>query len=274
MHKDTFVQTLRDLEGTLNAGHIASSPVWCCSTSDDVLTLRQLVSPAAKDFTFVPARADSGDIVGVVHRHDLVGKRGSVGDQVKVLARGQTIEFNRELTPTIEALEKHEFLLVRPPGSALRESSAGIITRADVQKTPVRLLLFARLIEIEVCLRQIIGGTNWHHQAECARELGHAERTRKKFKQDQLPLEDYLNVKDLLKVARRTGVPLLPDLDDHELEQHAEKVRRARNQVCHGHDVGGGSGPVATVEQLRKAFDIIEKTMSSVASLRRTRRRG
>jgi hypothetical protein len=30
MHEDPFARTLRDLESTLTASHIAVFPVWCC----------------------------------------------------------------------------------------------------------------------------------------------------------------------------------------------------------------------------------------------------
>ena len=88
MHEDPFVRTLRELENTLTASHIAFFPVWCCLPSDDVVELRRRISPEGFDFSFVPVRNDAGKITGVVHRDRLVGKNGAVNAHLVALAPG------------------------------------------------------------------------------------------------------------------------------------------------------------------------------------------
>lgn len=149
----------------------------------------------------------------------------------------------------------------------------GIITRADVQKTPVRLLLFAQLIEIETRLRKRLEGTKWELRDECKKDRSDAEKQKKHYKGDTLDaLENYLGIGRLLHVTRKVGTNLLPELNDEEFTGRVEHVRKARNQVCHGLDVRGKHGSPATPASLSEAFRIIEETMKAVSRLGDRRR--
>jgi hypothetical protein len=273
VHEDPFVQTLHVLENTLTASHIAVFPVWCWLPPHDEDELQKKLAPEADDFSYVPVRAVDGRVRHVVYRGRMEGKGGPVAYTRERLTSGDVVNARTPLKDTIEALGGRGFLLVRSPKGGHRDATLGIITRADVQKTPVRLLLFAQLIEIETRLRRGLAGTKWNQRDECKKERSSAERQKERCKGDTLDaLEIYLGIGELLHVTRKVGTNLLPELNDAEFTRRVEHVKKARNQVCHGLDVRGNHGSPATPASLSEAFRIIEETMKAVSRLGDRRR--
>ena len=273
MHEDPFVRTLHDLENTLTASHIAVFPVWCWTPPYDEVELQEKLSPEAGDFSYVPVRDVDGRVRHVVQRGRMEGRGGPVAYTRERLTTGDVIDAGTPLKDTIEALEGRGFLLVRSSKSRAPDGIGGIITRADAQKTPVRLLLFAELIEIETRLRRKLAGTEWNQRSDCKDEQSSAERKRKGFKPETLTaLENYLGISRLLHVTRKVGTNLFPKLSDTEFANRVEHIRKARNQVCHGLDVRGNHGSPATAASLSEAFCLIEETMKALSRLGDRRR--
>jgi len=262
-----FLRTLRDLENTLTASHIAVFPVWCWAHPHSEDELQEKLSPQADDFSYIPARDVDGTVRIVIHRGRVEGRGGPIAYTRKKLTTDDVIDSGEPLRGTIEALEGRSFLLVQSPESGQPDGIGGIITRADFQKTPVRLLLFASLIEIETRLRRGLTETKWVVRADCASDRSDAENKKKRYKGDTLDaLENYLGIGGLLRVARRVGQNPLPKLNDAEFTRHVQHIKKARDQVCHGLDVRGNHGSPTTAG-LSEAFHTIEKTMEAVLRL-------
>jgi hypothetical protein len=264
---DPFLRTLRDLESTLTAGHIAVFPVWCWVPPHNEDQLQEKLSPEADDFSYVPARDVDGTIRIVVHRGHVERKGGPIAYTRERLTAEHVIDAGEPLRGTIAALEGRGFLLVQSPESGQPDGIGGIITRADVQKTPVRLLLFANLIEIETRLRRGLTDTKWEVRADCDSDRSDAEKKKMRYRGDTLDaLENYLGIGGLLRVARRVGANPLPELNDTEFTRRVRQIKKARDQVCHGLDVRGNHSSPTTAGP-SEAFHLIEETREAVSRL-------
>jgi hypothetical protein len=267
---DPFVRALRDIESTLIASHIAVFPVWGCSSDHDITKLREHIAPGAHDFSHVPVRNGAGVVRGVVHRDKIQGSSGTAGSCMVELQEHHVVPANTQLRETMFLLGKEGFLLVRSPESGYPDGISGIINHADIQKTPVRLLLFARLTELEARLRGRIQGANWDSQPQCDWAVTSAKRKRDRFwTRDALPqLANYLNLREVAKVARQLGVGIHPELEEAAFETRAKELLKIRNDICHTNTLGGEdvSIPSSSIEFVVRAFEAIEAALLALAA--------
>ena len=267
LNSSSFRRVLVETEASLTASHIASFPVWCCTPGRDIQALREEIAPGGqKDYSHVPIRDEHGHIRLVVHRDDLVRKTGLACDHAREIGAGHKLEASTSLLETIGRLKLQGFLLVTSVESGQPDRVSGIINHADLQKLPVRLLLFARLSELEATLREIVAHSDWPSRKDCLNEKKYAESQRQRHRAETLPLEQleqYLNITGLATVAHRLGRFKPPD---GVIDGRLESLRVVRNHIAHGLDFGAddAANPAGTVHAVREAFDVVEWAIKAV----------
>ncbi|MBO1348051.1 MAG: hypothetical protein EBE86_011935 [Hormoscilla sp. GUM202] len=147
-------QTFRALEAGMQVVSIASLDLQTCQVSDKVAEV--LTRPALERFDYIPA-SDRGQIVGVLHRVE-AGKRPggpeisgtiSVGEAMQPLDQLVPISANASLLSYIENADRSFYQLV-----ARGKDIIGIVTPSDLQKFPVRPLLFSAIAGVELLLAE------------------------------------------------------------------------------------------------------------------------
>jgi hypothetical protein len=114
----------------------------------------------ASDFDLAGVRV-TGVVTGVVRREDLV--EGTCFDHLLDLDRGLVVDARTPIAEVIVRLGSSSFVLVRAFGSV-----AGIVTRADLQKAPVRMWLFGLVTLVEDVLGRAL---RRRHPGESWRDL-------------------------------------------------------------------------------------------------------
>ena len=155
-------QTLQALEAAMQVVAIASLDPKTCQVADRVAEV--LARPELEKFDFIPAReltpqrkGDRGQIVGVLHRLE-AGKQEHgpdiaadmlVREAMQPLDESVLISANASLLSYIENADRSPYRLV-----ARGEDIIGIVTPSDLQKFPVRPLLFSAISAVELLLAE------------------------------------------------------------------------------------------------------------------------
>jgi hypothetical protein len=133
------------LDGSLLVRHIAE-PLLVCNSTDEASTVRKTLSD--KNFDLIGV-TQNGTLSGYVRQVDLVD-----GDCCKALIPFDYSEIISSSTPLIELLP---LLKSRPMFFVLdRTTIDSIVSRADLQKWPVRMLLFGLVSMLEMYLLRMV----------------------------------------------------------------------------------------------------------------------
>jgi hypothetical protein len=291
--QDPFVRVLNHLENTLTASHIAAFPVLCWSPADDVVKVREEISQDSLDFSHVPIRDGNGHVRWIAYREDLNEKHGPLKKHARPLEERHVVDASRPLRDILLLLQEHGVLLVRSPESGQPDGISGIINHADIQKTPVRMLLFAQITEIEARLRNQVSCKcrkdhfNWEEKPNCGEYKNSAERKRHD-PEGRLPLINYLNPRELMLLTNALDIPLrqklsevktpklpkceIKELSEDEFEELAKELKELRNAIAHGNDIGCpcGAKPLDSIDAVNSAFDLVGNILKAVMCLDQT----
>ena len=267
-HQDPFVRVLNHLENTITASHIAAFPVLCWSPSDHVTKVREEIDKDCLDFSHVPVRDNKGHIKWLARREDLNEKRGRLKDHAMPFEGSHVVDSSCPLRDTLRLLRSQGVLLVRSLESGQPDGISGIINHADVQKTPVRLLLFTQITEIEARLRNRLNREHWEEDPVCAAFVERANSQRRD-PVGRLPLINHLNMRQLMHLTRIRNIRLLPELSEDKFTNRAKEITAIRNDIAHTNDFGcsGGANPLDTIVAVNRAFDVVDETLSAVVHL-------
>ena len=265
---DPFVRVLNHLESTLIASHIAAFPVLCWAPTDDVATVREEIAEDRLDFSHVPIRDGKGRVRWIACREDLNEKHGLLKNHAMPFKKRHVVDASRPLRETLLLLRDHSVLLVRSPESGQTDGISGIINHADIQKTPVRLLLFAQITEIEARLRNRLNREPWERDPVCAEFVRNAQNQRRD-PEGQLPLINYLNLRQLMCLTRTCNIHFFPEKSKDEFLECAKRLTALRNDIAHTNDIGcsAGDNPLDTIAAVNRAFDFVDATLAAVVYL-------
>jgi CBS domain-containing protein len=134
----------------------AAFSVWDIATVEPV-TIRAetslndfIAGTGAPEFDFYPVVSEDGEIIGVVERHASdCSKRAS--ESMRSLDNSILVSSGANLVSALKKLDSNSVLLI------LHETKiAGILTKADAQKLPVRLYAFTVITHLESLMASII----------------------------------------------------------------------------------------------------------------------
>ncbi len=268
----SFVRTLSTLKVALTVGHVAEFPVFCCRPGHEIQKLRHEISNRQKDFSHVPVRDEQNRLLGVICRDSLTASsRGTAKDHLHIrapLLASHVVSADAPLRDLLPKLRAEGFLLVRAAESGFPDGISGIVNHADLQKTPVRLLLFAQLAEVETRLRSRLAHDAWEGDPACARFVREAQSRKKRHRASEfLSLLAYLNIAEICELAHGRGV--YPGIARDGLLSELRMLYNIRNSVMHHQEhVGPGDraprDPLDTVQRAIDAFALVERFINAL----------
>jgi hypothetical protein len=230
-----------------------------CEASDPVRVVRRKME--RKSFDVLGVRIAGGAPYGYVELESLQG--GTASDSVVPFGAGTLIS---DSTPLLEVVE---FLRDHPRVFVLRGQSVfGIITRADLQKSPVRVLVFGLLSSLEMQLSERLcheyqesGWTGLLTKTRLAkaRELFELRRSRN----EEIDLFDCLQLCDKgTMVSKNTelrqGLGFTSKLRS---EGFFKRVEALRNRVAHGQDLVSGANWPDLIDLLDEIDSALERLL-------------
>ena len=148
----TFEKTLSGLSQGFHVRHIATFALKTCTPDEKV----KAVFEQYPDFDQLPVK-DSDRIIGVIDRNGYA-KDMRVNEVMYRLNDGILVSAEQPLQDFIPLIAQPPFYRLVLQGAHV----AGIVTRSDIHKLPVRLLGFALVTNLEILMKEIIN----HHWPE------------------------------------------------------------------------------------------------------------
>jgi hypothetical protein len=256
--------TARDLriifEEALTAAHISESLI-SHEASEPAAAVKQ--DMLARDFDVVGLKV-AGAIVGYVRREDLLS--GECGQNNREFTSGDLIAYSTPLINLLPLLREKPRYFVQHDDQVV-----GIVMRGDLQKAPVRMLIFGLVTLVEMNLlrtiRQHFPNNSWR-QSLSQQRLGKAEELLwdRQNRNEALDLADCLQLGDKFDIVRKNKERL------HSLQFSATKLTKLkgktdslRNRLAHGNDLVTGSSweeVIDTVTDLEKLLVQLENSAS------------
>lgn len=222
---DSLQRTLEGLEQGLSVRHIASFDLQCCALDDDVDQV--CGNPAFQAFDQVPVK-DDGRIVGVLE----FSKRGSTGivsEHMRGLDDSLLVSADEPLASYVRDAGHSDYRLV-VEGIRIQ----GIVTRTDLLKLPVRMLVFGLVTHLEAVMARIIlseypDPERWLALLQPSRQERIQEKARQ-YRRDharipEIEWTDFCDKREIVCKCYKLGKSFERDL------KHIEKLR---NTLAHG----------------------------------------
>lgn len=198
--------------------------------------------------------------VGFVRREKL--NSGRCGDHLERFVSRNLIADSTPLVNVLSTLKDRSYVFVLS-----REEVSGIVTRADLQKPPVRMYLFGLVTLLEMhmgaLIRRFYQGETWmselgESRVEYAREFQEKRRKRN----EELSLLDCLQFcdkRDLIIEHERTRevLGISSKTQGQKLLRSAEKLR---DNLSHAQKLAEGSGWTDTIELVVQVEDLIQRS--------------
>jgi hypothetical protein len=224
---DILRATMTGLESGLRVLHIAATPLQVRESSDSAAEV--LRDPSLRDYDRIPV-TENGRIVGVLERSPGV-RDGCCGKHMRRLDDSILISAEEPLTKLLPLLQHSPYRLVlRGP------EIQGIVTRSDIAKLPVRVLVFTLITQLEMVMADLIRKRCPSHKQWLL--LLSPGRREKLTEKEQKSKEENLNL-PLLELTdfcdKRTIVKKLLKLPN-DFEEALVDIEKLRNTLAHAGD--------------------------------------
>lgn len=238
--KGTSVSELRELFETGITAQAIEEPLQCCAGNDPACEIAERMHELGFDFIGIKTLAE-GDVIGYINACDL--NQGLCQEYAQKFDLPDLISNSTPLINVLPILRDKQRVFV------LSENTiTGIITRADLQKPPVRILLFGLVSLLELHLsylvRKYYPNNSWKHKLNEQRII-YAERimSERVARNESLDLIDCLQfcdkrdlsashprIRQVLRFeSRHSGVDLI------------EKIEKLRDKLAHSQDIVEGT---------------------------------
>jgi hypothetical protein len=205
--------------------------------SDAKLALKTL---KRRRFDMAPVRDEDDRVVGYLLKDDLKRPiKPKVSDYVRNLTSDVLLSATTPLLLNLRIWQKRQHYLVFGNGFA------GIVTYADLNKSPARLVFYVLISEIENKLRRFLRRhlpeEEWMKQLEEKKRHSIVEYfERDKNNQMELDKTAYLQFSDLLSIIEKTNLfRKLGYAERSEFEKDRIELVNFRNGVMHSHPLVG-----------------------------------
>ena len=218
-------RTLDGLALGVQVRHIATTPLGFCSADSSVRAV--LEAAEWKIFSQIPVR-DGDHTCGVLERAGCK-LEATVRSAMKPLDDSILVAAGAPLTGFLEMAANGPYRLVVDGGKV-----NGIVTRSDLQKLPVRIVVFTFVTNLELLMAEVIRSqkldpAGWKQYLSDGRQ----KKVKEKFDQlanadfyvDELTCTEFCDKRTILKHALKN----LPKGFNNDFEQ----IEKLRNTVCH-----------------------------------------
>lgn len=239
-NRHSIADLQRLFENVVTVSHIAEFDLCTCGTQDSCSDARQLMD--SKGFDILPLEKD-GKINSYIGRDTCHGHR-QCGECAVLISPELLIADSTPIVSLLESMGDKLFLFVLK-GSKV----GGIVTRADLQKLPVRLFLFGLITLVEMQLLRIIRKHFERHADAWQRYLS---RDRLKYARaickGRESRKEEIDLLDCLQLCDRRDIILKsPDLpcklkqNKKDLRDFLKSVESLRDKLAHAHrDISTG----------------------------------
>lgn len=263
-HTTFFEHGLADLRHVLETSLLVRDivePLQSCGPDDDADTVRKDMEKSRFD---IKGYAENGKVPGYVQRHDL--RQGSCGRYRKSLVSAQKVCVKEPILNVLPRLIDKSWLFVEEDRNA-----KWIVTRADLQKAPVRMALFGRISLLEMHLLSMVR-TCYKSDEEIERSLQRDQDQWTEVQKSFRRLRNRREESDLaacLSLSNKAflicGVPDALRLLGFSNADHRDRVlknaNRLRNNLAHGHDLVKGTrwevvaGVVKQIQEVLEGYE-------------------
>jgi hypothetical protein len=189
-----------------------------------------------KGLGVVGVRTD-GVTAGYVEQEDLA--EGNCGDSMRCFDEGNVLSETASYPHVIDCLSGAKYCFISTLGNV-----AGIITRGDIQKPPVRMWLFGMITILEMFVGRTVEARfpndTWRKELSQGR-LRKAEdlQDERKRRNQQVKLLDCLHLSDKMRILVKDPVVRKDaGLESvREAEKMARELESLRNNLVHAHDI-------------------------------------
>jgi len=258
---------LSDLRSVLGAGIMARTilePLQCCPLDAPSDEIKRILNDRGFDVAGVQA-VENGPVVGFIERESLQG--GSIREHTRPMSAEHLISDATPLGDLLTVLRTKErvFVLV---GSEVK----GIVTRADLNKPPVRVYLFGLVSFLEMHLRFWVrtsyGEDSWKEKLKKARlKAANKLQTMRRARNEEITLLDCLQFcdkRDLL-LARTDLRAKLGLGSKKQAESLLKKAENLRDLLAHSQqDLVQGASWQALIELIERIEALVHRSDDAV----------
>jgi hypothetical protein len=251
----------------LGAGIMARAilePLQCCSLDAPANEIKDILKE--RDFDVVGVQsAENGPVIGFVEREELQG--GSVREHINQMGAEHLISDATPLGDLLTVLHAKERVFVLL-GSAVK----GIVTRADLNKPPVRVYLFGLMSLLEMHMqfwvRKSYAEDSWKPALKKDRlDAANDLQTKRRERNEEITLLDCLQFCDKRELILASG-DLRASLglgSKGKAEDLLEKAEELRNRLAHSQqDLVQGSSWQALIEVIEKIEALVHRSDDAV----------
>jgi hypothetical protein len=214
-----------------------SEKLACCSPNDDAMEVRKHMD--AQDFDVLGVN-DNRQVSGYVEKTNL--RAGSCKDYQQILHPSQLIANSTPLIDILPIMKENSWIFVLE-----KNHVTSIVTRADLQKAPVRMLLFGLTTLLEMNMQRIIESfyarDAWQHYLSWGRlERAQTLLAKRRRRNEAISLLDCIQFCDEVhlvirsaEISRKLGIP------DKRTKQRLGAIEDLRNRLAHAQDMVTGS---------------------------------
>lgn len=195
-----------------------------------------------RDFDVVGVRR-GGVIAGYVARQDLVG--GTIDDHAIVFEGADVFDEGTRLVDIVQRLAQTPRVWLSIMGEA-----SGIITKGDLQKTPVRMWLFGITSLLEMQLLRLIRVSYPDESWQALLSAGRVQKAQEMLA-DRRQHNEAIDLADCLQFAdKRAIVAKAENLrralgfgSQREADDQLQKIQQLRDELAHAQDIVSGRWP-------------------------------
>lgn len=237
-HSQDFISMMRVLERGITVDMIMTDPAESVDAGALVGPLLEKEEFSAFDCFPVRSQDDTGtQVIGAVYRHDNPEPEQTAVEAMRPLHRvplvGSRDSVDR-LIRLMHDMKEYHFLVLH------EARISGIVTRSDLDRLPVRLLLISRIVHAEQLMTMILrqhakAEPSWFDQLSTTRREA-VERLQKRAREagDDLELIECLYLADKLTlVGKLAGLAKVKKL--------LSSMDKLRNQLMHARDAETGT---------------------------------
>ncbi|MGE7119421.1 hypothetical protein ACQKIC_04355 [Peribacillus sp. NPDC046944] len=201
---------------------------------------------------------DQGEIVGYIDRHEL--GEGNISDYMKLFSPRELVSDSTPLIQLLGIFKKKTRVFVLENNSIKK-----LITHADLQKPPIRMLIFGYITLLEMRLSDIImhrfGGESWYPMISEDRLHKASELYERRMeKNEEINLIECLQISDKFDIIHK----------DKELrtffqipskskgKKDANAIRKLRDKISHANELGMDMSWIEIIEVVEICGRLLE----------------